>query len=104
MEGRKKTLNLRDAMPRAAAWVDAQRLALGAAHVNACIKRAMAGEPGLFYVVERVAPDTFKTLGTPSDLWTPAQYELIGRCFVGVGVDLYPFICEPGDLAAKGDA
>lgn len=87
--------NLRDVMPKAAQWVDEQRRALGAEHVNACIKRSLAGEAGWFYVVERVAPDTFKALGTPADLWTPEQYALIGRCFVGVGVDLYPYIRMP---------
>ncbi len=95
--------NLRELMPKAAQWVDEQRSALGVEYVNACIKRSLAGEVGWFYVVERVAPDTFKTLGTPTDLWTPEQYELIGRCFVGVGVDLYQYIRMPNDIQGDND-
>lgn len=104
MEVKAKPGNLRDVMPLAAKWVDEQRKAMGAAHVNGCIRRAVAGEPGLFYVLERVAPDLFRTLGTPSDMWDAGQYEVIGRLVVAsaeYGLALYPFIAKPEHLMEK---
>lgn len=53
-------LDLRQHMPETAKWVEAKRQELGAEHVNGCIRRAMKGEPGLFYAMERG-----HVLGTP---------------------------------------
>lgn len=52
--------DLRQQMPETAQWVEAKRAELGKEHVNGCIKRALAGEPGLFYAIERG-----QVLGTP---------------------------------------
>ena len=46
-------LNLRQDMPATAKWVDEKRQELGADYVNGCIRRAMKGEPGFFYALER---------------------------------------------------
>ena len=43
---------MRRQMPETAAWVEARRQEWGAEHVNACIRRALKGEPGLFYAIE----------------------------------------------------
>lgn len=51
---------LRDAMPSAAAFVDAAREAFGAAEVNAAIRAGMRGEPGCFHAVENG-----REIGTP---------------------------------------
>lgn len=45
-------MDLRRQMPETAAWVEARRQEWGAEHVNACIRRALKGEPGLFYAIE----------------------------------------------------
>lgn len=47
-------------MPNTARFVDAKRAEWGADHVNACLKRAMAGEPGEFYAIEKG-----QIIGTP---------------------------------------
>lgn len=53
-------LDLRKDMPETAKWVDARRKEHGAEFVNTCIRRAMKGEPGFFYAIERG-----HVLGTP---------------------------------------
>lgn len=52
--------DLRQQMPETAKWVETKRQELGKDHVNDCIRRAMKGEPGLFYAMERG-----HVLGTP---------------------------------------
>lgn len=56
MEGnrheRERQMNLRLEMPRVSEFVDQRRVIDGAEWVNACIKRAMKGEPNLFYAIE----------------------------------------------------
>jgi hypothetical protein len=47
-----KPMNLRLAMPNVARCVDEYRQAHGAAFVNECISRGMAGEPNWFYAFE----------------------------------------------------
>lgn len=47
-----KAESRRDEMPATARWVDARRTEWGKAYVNACLRRAMAGEPGEFYAME----------------------------------------------------
>lgn len=44
--------SMRDAMPLTADWVDKKRAEWGRDHVNDCVRRAMAGEPGYFYAIE----------------------------------------------------
>lgn len=44
--------DMRQQMPETAKWVEARRVEYGAAHVNACIRRALKGEPGHFYAME----------------------------------------------------
>jgi len=53
-------VDLRQHMPETAKWVDQKRQELGAEFVNGCIRRALKGEPGLFYALERG-----HVLGTP---------------------------------------
>lgn len=53
-------LDLRQQMPETAKWVEDKRQEYGADHVNACIRRALKGEPGLFYAIE-----AGHVLGTP---------------------------------------
>jgi hypothetical protein len=53
-------VDLRQSMPETAKWVDIKRQELGAEFVNGCIRRAMRGEPGFFYALERG-----HVLGTP---------------------------------------
>ncbi len=45
--------NMRERMPETARFVDAKRLEWGGPHVSECMRRAMAGEPGYFYAMER---------------------------------------------------
>lgn len=52
--------SMRDAMPLTADWVDKKRAEWGRDHVNDCVRRAMAGEPGYFYAIE-----AGHVLGTP---------------------------------------
>jgi hypothetical protein len=40
------------AMPKTADFVKRMREQWGTEHVNACLKRAQAGEPGFFYAIE----------------------------------------------------
>lgn len=55
-----KGLNMREAMPNVARLVDEQRQQHGVGYVNGVIKRAIAGEPDLFYAFE-----DGHVLGTP---------------------------------------
>lgn len=52
--------DLRQQMPETSKWVDAKRGEYGKDYVNDCIRRALKGEPGLFYAMERG-----HVLGTP---------------------------------------
>lgn len=71
-----------------AEWVDRKRTEYGAAYVNDRIKRAVAGEPGLFYAME-----AGHVLGTP---W-PADSVVGGdqRFAVMMGCSFAGFIAEP---------
>ncbi len=55
-----KPASLRESMPQTAEWVDRKRAEWGKAHVNDCVRRAIAGEPGYFYAIEGG-----NVLGTP---------------------------------------
>ncbi|WP_295378391.1 hypothetical protein [uncultured Pseudacidovorax sp.] len=83
-----KKVNLREDMPETAAWVDQRRKEWGVPYVNDCIRRAIAGEPGLFYALERG-----HVLGTPFPATHPVaelqhQAVLKGSTFAG-------FMAEP---------
>lgn len=71
-----------------AEWVDRQRAELGHAHVNDCIKRAVAGEPGLFYAMEGG-----HVLGTPWPVDTAIADDI--KFAVMVGCTFAGFIAEP---------
>ena len=45
--------SMRDVMPDTADWIDAKRAQWGRAYVDECLARAMAGEAGFFYAMER---------------------------------------------------
>lgn len=45
-------VDLRQQMPMTAKWIEAKRAEWGAAYVNGCLRRALAGEPGAFYAIE----------------------------------------------------
>lgn len=84
--------DLRQQMPETALWVDRKRQEYGAEHVNLCIRKAMKGEPGHFYAIERG-----HVLGTPFPSTHPvAEWQdfaiMTGSSFAG-------FIAEP---AARG--
>ena len=68
-------------MRQTAKYVAEKRAEYGEAHVKDMQRRAMRGERGCFYAVERVAPDTYKTFGTPFD-WSGPDTELLSRCMV----------------------
>ncbi len=53
---------IRDAMPGVARNIADKRRTLGDAHVNECIKRGLAGEPGWFFAREGAI-----AIGTPWD-------------------------------------
>lgn len=79
-----------------AEWVDRQRAELGHAHVNDCIKRAVAGEPGLFYAMEGG-----HVLGTPWPADTPMAADI--RFAVVVGTEFAGFIVEPVGVKERVD-
>ena len=88
--------NLRQTMPETAKWVDGKRKELGADFVNGCIRRALKGEPGLFYAMERG-----HVLGTPfpaSDVRD--RYQNIA---VVTGTTFAGFIATPADAPSKPD-
>lgn len=85
-------MDLRQDMPETAKWVNTKRTEYGADFVNGCIRRAMLGEPGLFYALERG-----HVLGTPWPATHPIaasqNYALLMGCgFAG-------FIATPEDVA-----
>lgn len=86
-------VDLRSAMPETAKWVDQQRRKLGATHVNSCLRRAMKGEPGLFYAIE-----CGHVLGTPASLDTPMGNAQ--RWAVVMGTTFAGFIATPEGAAS----
>lgn len=82
-------IDMRSRMPKTTEWVEARRLEFGKVHVNDCVRRAMAGEAGLFYALEGG-----HVVGTPFPATHPvAQWQgyavMFGTVFAG-------FIAEPG--------
>lgn len=79
-------------MPETAKWVEQQRQELGADHVNACMRRALKGEPGLFYAIEGG-----RVLGTPFPCSSPIADAQ--RMAVVTGATFAGFIARPGASA-----
>lgn len=84
-------VDMRQQMPETACWVDAKRKELGKDHVNACIKRALAGEPGQFYAFE-----DGHALGTPFPATHPIADDQ--RMAVLLGCSFAGFIALPGGV------
>lgn len=80
--------DLRTQMPQTAEWVDQMRQRYGKAHVNACIRKALAGQAGFFYAFEKG-----HTLGTPFPPTHPIDQEQ--RFAVMIGAPFAGFIAEP---------
>lgn len=89
-------VDLRQQMPRTAEWVDRQRLEYGKEHVNACIKRSLAGEQGWFYALERG-----HVLGTPYAAGAPEAD--MARLAVVMGVEFAGFIRPPTAPAVQAN-
>lgn len=84
-------VDLRQQMPETAKWVEDKRREWGADHVNACIRRALKGEPGLFYALERG-----HVLGTPFPATHPIdQWQRHAVC---TGSEFAAFIAEPTQM------
>ena len=81
-------LDMRAQMPETAAWVDQMRQRFGKAHVNHCIREALAGKPGFFYAFEQG-----HTLGTPFPPTHPIDQDQ--RMAVMIGAPFAGFIAEP---------
>lgn len=90
-------------MPETADWVDRKRVTWGREHVDMCIRRAMNGEPGWFYAMERGV-----VLGTP---WAedegaallgmtgkPSTVAALQRTAVILGLSFAAFMREPQEV------
>lgn len=85
-------IDLRQQMPETAKWVDERRQEFGAGHVNACIRRAIKGEAGLFYAFEHG-----HVLGTP---FPPTHPIAADQNFaVMTGCQFAAFIAMPDQVA-----
>jgi hypothetical protein len=82
--------DLRQEMPETSKWVDAKRVELGKVYVNDCIRRALKGEPGLFYAMERG-----HVLGTPFPATSPIAESQ--NYAVTMGCTFAGFIATPGE-------
>jgi hypothetical protein len=80
--------DLRLTMPKTAKWVDERRAEYGAAFVNDCLKRAIGGEPGLFYALEGG-----QVTGTPFP-WDSALGEWQAQAIVA-GLTFAAFMAQP---------
>ncbi len=80
--------DLRHDMPETAKWVAERRTELGKAHVDHCIRRAIKGEAGFFYAIERG-----HFLGTPFPASHPVAADQ--KFAVMVGAAFAAFIAEP---------
>lgn len=86
-------VDLRQHMPETAKWVDQKRQEFGAEFVNGCIRRALKGEPGHFYAMERG-----HVLGTPFPATHPVDKDQ--KYAVIMGCTFAGFIADP---TAPGD-
>jgi len=88
--------DMRQQMPETAKWVEARRTEYGAAHVNACIRRALKGEPGYFYAMEAGF-----VLGTPFPATHPVAADqefavMMGCTFAAFMVTPVPALATSG--------
>jgi hypothetical protein len=87
----------RAAMPKTASWVAERRAEYGAAFVNDCLKRAVAGAPDLFYAIEGGT-----VLGTPfTDAYSPDMVAW-QRLAVVTGVEFAAFMARPNGGGVDG--
>jgi hypothetical protein len=93
VEGMKKPANLRDSMQKTAEWVEEKRKEHGLEHVNSCIRRALKGEPGLFYAMENG-----HVLGTPFQA-PDFRHQWQGIAVIN-GTTFAAFIVEPSEASA----
>ena len=84
-----KKLDMRTDMPCTTEWVEERRAEWGKAHVNGCIRRALAGEAGQFYAIEGG-----HVIGTPF----PPHHDVseLQQYAVMCGTTFAAFIAEPG--------
>jgi hypothetical protein len=89
--------DLRQQMPETSKWVDAKRVELGKEYVNDCIRRALKGEPGLFYALERG-----HVLGTPY----PATHPIADsqNYAITMGCSFAGFIATPATQGGSNGA
>jgi hypothetical protein len=87
-------LDLRQTMPETAKWVTDKRVDYGKDYVNDCIRRAMNGEAGLFYAMERG-----QFLGTPFPATHPIAKDQ--DFAVMVGASFAAFIALPSAKVAS---
>jgi hypothetical protein len=80
---------MRQQMPKTAEWIDARRAEWGIDHVNGCLRKALAGQAGWFYAMERG-----HVLGTPF----PATSEVHAdqQLAVALGCAFAAFMARPG--------
>jgi hypothetical protein len=71
---------LKDEMPLTADFVAERRREWGDEHVTDMVRRAMQGERGCCYSVEKVSPEQYRTFGAPFDTWSVADAALFGQC------------------------
>lgn len=90
-------LKMREQMPKTAEWIDKRRAEYGAAYVNDCIRRSMAGEEGLFYAIE-----AGHVLGTPFPATSSmAEWQ---RWAIVAGMRFAAFLQRPADDRQGSDA
>lgn len=89
---------LRTAMPRVAQLMGERRRDYGAAHVDECWRRGMAGEPGWFYARENQI-----AIGTP---WTEEQDPVLAAATAWqlTSPQAMVFVRKPAAPAVKEEA
>lgn len=88
-------VDLRRHMPETAKWVADRRMEFGKAHVDDCLRRALKGEAGCFYAIERG-----QFLGTPFPAAHPIAKDQ--DLVVMVGASFAAFIATPQVQASCG--
>jgi hypothetical protein len=96
-EAASQKIDLRQSMPKTAKWVSDRRAEFGAEHVNACLRRSLQGEPGLFYAME-----AGHVLGTPFPAEAPeSRWQNFSICTgAGFAVFMQPPAAKGGEHGA----
>lgn len=84
------SVSKRDLMPETAKWVDKARAKWGAEYVNDCVRRAIDGEPGLFYAMENGF-----FLGTPFPAADLNKIHELQRFAIVAGTKFAAFMARP---------